>query len=84
MCIKSNSCRFTVIPACPESVFKKDSRLASLAGMTNDCCLYTDTIYSQNLFAVIPEMNSGQALNSFQDLYKRNMLKIRDSEINSE
>ncbi|HDY72097.1 MAG TPA: hypothetical protein ENH50_10585, partial [Nitrospirae bacterium] len=31
------SCRFTVIPACPESFFKKDSRLASLAGMTNTC-----------------------------------------------
>ncbi len=35
--IKSNSCGFSVIPACPESFFKKDSRRASLAGMTNDC-----------------------------------------------
>ncbi len=35
---------FSVIPACPESLFKKDSRLASLAGMTNDCSLYTDSI----------------------------------------
>ena len=26
---------FSVIPACPESFFKKDSRRASLAGMTN-------------------------------------------------
>ncbi len=44
----------TVIPApvlrsttkdeCPESFLKKDSGLASLAGMTNDCSLYTDSI----------------------------------------
>ncbi len=33
-----------VIPACPESFFKKDSGLPNvfgIAGMTNDCYLYT-------------------------------------------
>jgi len=33
----------SVIPACPESFFKKDSRRASLAGMTNNRSLYTDS-----------------------------------------
>ncbi len=57
--VNSNSCRSSVIPApvlrsitkdeCPESFFKKDSRLASLAGMTNDCSLYTDSDYTRNI-----------------------------------
>ncbi len=33
--INLRACRFTVMPACPESFFKQDSRLALLAGMTN-------------------------------------------------
>ncbi len=39
------------IPACPESVFKKDSRLLNafwIAGMTNDGYLYTDTNQGPN------------------------------------
>ncbi|GBE01680.1 hypothetical protein BMS3Abin08_01113 [bacterium BMS3Abin08] len=42
----SNSCRFFVIPACPESFYKKDSLLPTafgIAGMTNDRSLYTDS-----------------------------------------
>jgi len=34
---------FSVIPAHVLHSIKKDSRLASLAGMTDDCSLYTDT-----------------------------------------
>jgi hypothetical protein len=55
---------FSVIPARPESLLRKDSRRAEpvptcsgLAGMTNDCSLYTDSILS--IISIFPLFSKG-------------------------
>ena len=75
---RSHSGRFSVIPACPESFFKKDSGLPNafgIAGMTNNRLfihrLYLVSVYKLPFFIfVIPEVCS-------RDI--RNLLKRLDS-----